>query len=131
MDHAFTGPSYTIGIEEELMIVDAGSYELVNAVESLLEDAPEGERLRRAVAVEARDRATLLADWLGELAFLAETEGLVPERVAELELEDRALRAVVEGRRGSPAHLVKAATYHRLALERTGDRLRARGVLDV
>ena len=101
------------------------------AMRELLEDAPEGERLRRAVAVEARDRATLLADWLGELAFLAETEGLVPERVAELELEDRALRAVVEGRRGSPAHLVKAATYHRLALERTGDRSRARVVLDV
>jgi carboxylate-amine ligase len=43
MDHAFTGPSYTIGIEEELMIVDASSFELVNAIESLLEDAPDGE----------------------------------------------------------------------------------------
>jgi carboxylate-amine ligase len=43
MEHAFRGPSYTLGIEEELMIVDAGSYELVNAIESLLEDAPEGE----------------------------------------------------------------------------------------
>src|SRR5438094_9856541 len=43
MEHAFTGPAYTIGIEEELMIVDAGSYELVNAIESLLEDAPDGE----------------------------------------------------------------------------------------
>lgn len=43
MEHAFTGPSYTIGIEEELMIVDAGSFELVNAIESLLEDAPDGE----------------------------------------------------------------------------------------
>jgi carboxylate-amine ligase len=39
VDHAFTGPSYTIGIEEELMIVDRSSYELVNAIESLLEDA--------------------------------------------------------------------------------------------
>ena len=35
----FTGPSYTVGIEEELMIVDAKSYALVNAIESLLEDA--------------------------------------------------------------------------------------------
>jgi carboxylate-amine ligase len=46
VEHNFTGPSYTIGIEEELMIVDAGSYELVNAIESLLEDAedaPDGE----------------------------------------------------------------------------------------
>jgi carboxylate-amine ligase len=39
VDHAFSGPSYTIGIEEELMIVDAGSFELVNAIEALLEDA--------------------------------------------------------------------------------------------
>src|SRR3954451_17653046 len=43
MDHAFTGPSYTIGIEEELMIVDENSFELVNAIESLLQDAPDGE----------------------------------------------------------------------------------------
>jgi len=35
----FTGPSYTVGVEEELMIVDGKSYALVNAIESLLEDA--------------------------------------------------------------------------------------------
>jgi carboxylate-amine ligase len=43
MEHHFTGPSYTIGIEEELMICDARSFDLVNAIESLLEEAPEGE----------------------------------------------------------------------------------------
>ena len=31
MDHKFTGPSYTIGIEEELMILDAETLELANA----------------------------------------------------------------------------------------------------
>jgi len=41
MEHHFTGPSYTVGIEEELMIVDAESLELVNAIESLLDDAPD------------------------------------------------------------------------------------------
>jgi glutamate---cysteine ligase / carboxylate-amine ligase len=35
----FTGPSYTVGVEEELMIVDTETYALVNAIESLLEDA--------------------------------------------------------------------------------------------
>ena len=34
MEHNFHGPSYTIGIEEELMILDAESLELVNAIES-------------------------------------------------------------------------------------------------
>jgi glutamate---cysteine ligase / carboxylate-amine ligase len=43
MEHKFHGPSYTIGIEEELMIVDAESHALVNAIESLLDDAQEGE----------------------------------------------------------------------------------------
>ncbi|MEA2246241.1 MAG: glutamate---cysteine ligase / carboxylate-amine ligase, partial [Solirubrobacteraceae bacterium] len=43
MKHNFSGPSYTLGIEEELMIVDGGSYNLVNAIESLLEDATDGE----------------------------------------------------------------------------------------
>src|SRR3954466_1584053 len=43
MEHNFTGPSYTIGIEEELMICDGRSHDLVNAIESLLEDAPDGE----------------------------------------------------------------------------------------
>ena len=36
MEHAFTGPSYTIGIEEELMIVDGEGFDLVNAIEKLL-----------------------------------------------------------------------------------------------
>jgi glutamate---cysteine ligase / carboxylate-amine ligase len=43
MDHAFTGPQYTVGIEEELMILDGESLELVNAIESLLEPAESGE----------------------------------------------------------------------------------------
>ena len=43
MDHAFNGPPYTIGIEEELMILDSESLELVNAIESMIEPAPSGE----------------------------------------------------------------------------------------
>jgi glutamate---cysteine ligase / carboxylate-amine ligase len=43
MEHRFTGPSYTLGIEEELMIVDSETLELSNAIEGLLgalEDVP-------------------------------------------------------------------------------------------
>src|SRR3974390_1887992 len=43
MEHKFGGLPYTIGIEEELMILDAESLELVSAIESLLEPAPAGE----------------------------------------------------------------------------------------
>ncbi|HTX30901.1 MAG TPA: carboxylate-amine ligase [Solirubrobacteraceae bacterium] len=43
MEHHFTGPAYTIGIEEELMILDANSFELVNAIETMLEATEAGE----------------------------------------------------------------------------------------
>jgi glutamate---cysteine ligase / carboxylate-amine ligase len=43
VDHKFTGPAFSLGIEEELMILDAETLELVNAIESLLEAAPAGE----------------------------------------------------------------------------------------
>jgi glutamate---cysteine ligase / carboxylate-amine ligase len=43
VEHRFTGPSYTIGIEEELMILDAQSLELVNAIETMLEPAAVGD----------------------------------------------------------------------------------------
>jgi glutamate---cysteine ligase / carboxylate-amine ligase len=40
MDHRFDGPRYTVGIEEELMILDASSLDLVSAIESMLEGTP-------------------------------------------------------------------------------------------
>jgi carboxylate-amine ligase len=39
VEQRFSGPAYTLGIEEELMIVDAESLELVNALEAMLEPA--------------------------------------------------------------------------------------------
>jgi carboxylate-amine ligase len=43
MKPKFSGPLYTVGIEEELMILDASSYALVNAIEDLLEPSQDGE----------------------------------------------------------------------------------------
>jgi carboxylate-amine ligase len=43
MEPNFSGPAYTVGIEEELMILDAQSYALVNAIDDLVEESPHGE----------------------------------------------------------------------------------------
>lgn len=99
--------------------------ELVNV------EAAAGEPARHEISVAASSRESLLAEWLSELVFLAETEDFVPERVAALELHDGELRATVEGRRGRPPHLVKAITYHGLELQRDEGVWRARVVLDV
>jgi carboxylate-amine ligase len=40
MEHHFTGPPYTLGVEEELMIVDARSMELVSAIEEMMVSIP-------------------------------------------------------------------------------------------
>src|SRR3989440_8317128 len=43
MEHRFTGPSYTLGIEEELMMVDSETLELQNSIEAMLDSLPQAE----------------------------------------------------------------------------------------
>jgi glutamate---cysteine ligase / carboxylate-amine ligase len=43
MEPKFSGPSYTLGIEEELMILDAETLGLTSAADDLIEDSAEGE----------------------------------------------------------------------------------------
>ncbi len=43
MEHRFQGPRYSVGVEEELMIVDRSSLDLVSAVHAILENAPPGQ----------------------------------------------------------------------------------------
>jgi SHS2 domain-containing protein len=101
------------------------------AMRDLLSDGETPDRLEIPVRLGGRDRAALLADWLGELAFLAETRGVVPDRLSLLELDEGGLRALVQGWEGTPPHLVKGATYNRLRFEPAGAGWRARVVLDV
>jgi len=90
-----------------------------------------GDRESRQVAADGADRATLLANWLEELVFLAETEGFAPRRLVEVELGAQDVLAVVEGRKGEPPPLVKAVTYHDLEFRSEHGKWRARVVLDV
>jgi SHS2 domain-containing protein len=100
------------------------------ALADLLGSAGEGNELR-AIELNAADRPALLAAWLEELVFLAETEGFEPLGVDALELDADSLRATVRGRLGEPPHLVKAVTYHRLAFAPADSGYSARVVLDV
>jgi carboxylate-amine ligase len=46
MEPKFTGPSFTIGIEEELMILDSESLALANAIEAVLEEYGEDDSVK-------------------------------------------------------------------------------------
>jgi SHS2 domain-containing protein len=112
---------------------------LVDALEALGEllsrdpgDAPpRWERATRNVVVSAEDRPALLAAWLEELVYLAESEGFVATGVRRLELTQRELTATITGVLDDPPPLVKAVTYHRLLFEPSGGGYLARVVLDV
>ena len=106
--------------------------EALAAVAELLGGTPPvGDEERHELSLEAPDRPALLADWIAELAYLAESRGFVPERAERLELAGGALAATVVGRRGSPPPLVKAVTYHRLECGPAEGGWRGRVVLDV
>lgn len=90
-----------------------------------------GEPVVREVSATAPDWASLLAEWLGELVYLAEREGFVPQAARRLELRRGRVRATVVGRLASVPHLVKAVTYHRLGMWEDDGAWRARVVFDV
>jgi carboxylate-amine ligase len=86
LDHGFTGPPFTVGIEEELMILDGESLGLAQEVESLLAAVPaewEGQvkpELFRSV-LEIATRPCAGINEAG--AELAELRGLVARLAAE------------------------------------------------
>lgn len=83
MEERFDGPSYTIGIEEELMILDAESYELVNAVEWLLEGA-DPERVKPELMESVLEIATSpQPNAAAAAAELTALRAQVAERAAE------------------------------------------------
>ena len=86
MEHRFEGPSYTLGIEEELMIVDSETLELTNSIEGLLQDLSdtytEGEvkpELMESVCEIATTPCTTAAEAGGQLEALRRTVRSVAE----------------------------------------------------
>ena len=130
---AYRWIEHTSELELELeAVAEEGIFEAgFDAMRELMATDDAGRLVEVPVELTERDRPALLADWLGELAFLGETRALVPEELVHLELEEDGMRATVRGREGTPPHLVKSATYHRLMFERANGTWAARVVLDV
>lgn len=103
----------------------------VRAFGELVGEGEPAERTSRELCVQSSDMATLLADWLNELTFLADTEAFVPEELEAVQLTGPNIRGKVIGHTDEPRPLVKAVTYHDLVFEPAGGRWRARVVLDV
>ena len=91
----------------------------------------------RQIALRSPDRERLLADWLQELLFLTETEGLVFAQFdVRLDPSGCVLEATVGGEpldvsRHEPAYDIKAVTRHQLKVEREANSWRVRVLFDI
>lgn len=93
---------------------------------------PGAAETARTIAIEALDAEALLVAWLSELLFFAESERLVFERFEFDALAPERLTARAAGRPAAGfGALVKAVTYHELAIRRVADGLAATVVFDV
>ena len=87
--------------------------------------------------LKAESTADLLADWLGELIFLAETRHLLFTRFdVRVDADGSALEATIGGEAIDPDrhlldHEVKAVTRHGLSLGRDGTGWVAEFILDI
>lgn len=122
--------------EVELELVGASEADVFDSAARAFRELVDGEgaagdTFPQEIVLGPDAPETLLADWLGELVFLAEVEGFVPLRVTELDLRGHRLRSVVEGVRGRPRHLVKGVTLHELSLTQDEEGWHGRVVLDV
>ena len=58
MEHRFAGPRYTVGIEEELMILDSDSFDLTSAVESIVDEDPASGQIKPELLESVLEIAT-------------------------------------------------------------------------
>ena len=112
----------------EALFVEAarGMYALAGAVPM------EAPRTRRLVSLSAGDAESLLVAWLQELLYFTESEGLAFDEFHLAELTAERLEAEVVG---APvqhlAKVIKAVTYHNLAIRETEAGLAVTIVFDV
>jgi len=88
------------------------------------------------IEVSGPDPASLLINWLSEILYLQDGENWLLGDFEVRSLEDTAIIAAARGEKFDPARhqaklLVKAITYHQLALEKTAQGWRAQVFVDI
>jgi SHS2 domain-containing protein len=90
----------------------------------------------REVMAQAETLEALLVAWINELLYLHDVEGFTLHEVETVQLEGNRVHGRLSGEpvdlaRHPRGILVKAATFHELALEQAPGRVEARVVLDI
>lgn len=137
MSYRLTPHTADIGAEIEAETLEGLFADAATALADLLVESGEIRPVEsRSVRVAAEGLPELLVEWLSELIFRLDTEGLVFRTFEFARLEAEGLEATVRGEpldpdRHAPGREVKAVTWHDLQVERTGGGWKARLLFDL
>ncbi|MCX5717423.1 MAG: archease [Nitrospirae bacterium] len=117
-------------IEEVFKNSAIGMYSLITDLEGV-----KGEK-DISISVESNSLEGLLVSWLNELIFHFDAYNFIGKDIVILEMSDRKLKANVKGEefdteRHGRKLLLKAATYHRLKVEKARDGWEADIIFDI
>jgi len=106
--------------DEAFINAAVGMYSLITNL-----DAVE-EKKSIDVSVESNSPDGLLVSWLNELIFQFDAYGLIGKKVEISHFSENEIRATIKGEEFDPGRhegklLIKAATYHRLKIEKKGN----------
>ena len=85
-----------IKIRARAPTLDALFAEVLNAMMEVMYGPGRSDGITREIHIESSDRESLLADFLSEVLFISEVDGLVFSR-AEVTIQDHRLTAVLHG----------------------------------
>jgi SHS2 domain-containing protein len=89
-------------------------------------------KIKKSIELQAVDAESLLVEWLGELAYWAETEMLVFKKFKVTDITATRLQATIWGAKVPELEKhIKAVTYHNLEIRQTPKGLEATVVFDV
>ena len=121
---------YGTGIEELFSNAALALFNLITE--------PQGveEKLHLDLEVSSEDRDGLLVEWLNELIYLFDAKHILFKRFDIESLTHNQLKATCHGESFDPVKHkikigVKAATYHMLKIDRSGDGCKAQIILDI
>jgi len=104
---------------------------------SLITD-PDGISQNKSIEVTAQGESLegLMVAWLNELIFRFDTYGFIARRIEIHAVDSRLVTATLRGEEFDPDRhsgkvLIKAATYHKLKVDRKGDHWEAEVIFDI
>jgi len=122
--------AYGTDVEELFSNAALALFSLITEPESI------EEKLHLDLEVSSEGRDSLLVEWLNELIYLFDAERILFNRFDIKRLTHNELKATCYGEGFDPMKHkikigVKAATYHMLKLDKSGDGCKAQIILDI